>query len=80
MFNLPYIKQYNFKYRSARGDHLLLQVQDMSGDGNKRKGSLHPKWLSQNVKKCYLTKTVRRAPYACNILTRVAILIDTYME
>ena len=81
MFNLPYIKQYIFKYRSARGDHLQLQVQDMSGDGNIRgKGRLHPKWLSQNVKKCYLTKTVRRAPYACNILTRLAILIDTYME
>ena len=66
MFNLPYIKQYIFKYRSARGDHLQLQVQDMSGDGNIRgKGRLHPKWLSQNVKKCYSVDQNSKARTIC---------------
>ena len=81
MFNLPYIKQYIFKYRSARGDHLQLQVQDMSGDGNKRKRKATPKMAESECEEVLLDQNSKARTICMQyIVTRLAIIIDTYME
>ena len=52
-----YIKQYIFKHRSARGDHIHVQLMKMSADANKRKRKLTMKMVESECEEVVLDQS-----------------------